>query len=86
MKHLLVVVALLLIMSSHIYMGASRKVLPGGMLGKEKRFLLQSEDLEHPGASVNNHHSIPRQDFNNYSGGGSKGSGDGDETDGGGKV
>lgn len=27
-------------------------------------------DYEHSGKSVNNHHYIPRQDFNNYNAGG----------------
>ncbi|XP_018468827.1 uncharacterized protein LOC108840499 [Raphanus sativus] len=37
------------------------------MTGKEEDL---TEKIEHPSSSVENHHYIPRQDFNNYGPGG----------------
>ena len=37
------------------------------MTGKEEDL---TEKIEHPRSSVDNHHYIPRQDFNNYGPGG----------------
>ncbi|KAG2311489.1 hypothetical protein Bca4012_025793 [Brassica carinata] len=45
------------------------------MRGKEEDL---NEKIEHPRSSVENHHYIPRQDFNNYGpGGDNKGGGGG---------
>ena len=49
----------------------------------EQRQLVENDEsmgFEYSGSSVNNHHDIPRKDFNNFSGGASKG---GDDTSGG---
>lgn len=44
------------------------------MTGKEEDL---TEKIEHPRSSVENHHYIPRQDFNNYGPGGDNNGGGG---------
>ncbi|XP_019102043.1 PREDICTED: uncharacterized protein LOC104790769 [Camelina sativa] len=44
------------------------------ILGKEEE---SAEKIEHPRSSVENHHYIPRQDFNNYGPGGDNNGGGG---------
>ena len=67
MKFLAVALALMMVSSS--CMAANMKTL---MMGMQERQLLEEN---HDGTkSVTNHHTIPRQDFNNYGGSGSKGS------------
>lgn len=74
----LVLAVLLLMVSSCL--ATNRKILMVDGKGKEKRQLAENETgkFEKPGSSVNNHHNIPRQDFNNYNGGTPKGGGNGD--------
>lgn len=60
-------------------MATSRNVVPVEMQKQEQRIpLANDEAFDHSGTSLDNHHQIPRQDFNNYGGGGPKG---GDDTD-----
>lgn len=75
-----VAVALFLMMVISTCLAAdSRKVLKTKMMNKEYRNLGgENEKDTRNGAtvkSVNNHHYIPREDFNNFGGGGGGGSG-----------
>ncbi|KAI7991420.1 hypothetical protein LOK49_LG12G01822 [Camellia lanceoleosa] len=73
-----VVLALLLMMVSSS-LAANRKALTMIEMHKQDhRELAEFESkFEYPGSSVDNHHYIPREDFNNYNGGGGSGSGTG---------
>ncbi|KAJ9178089.1 hypothetical protein P3X46_010001 [Hevea brasiliensis] len=57
----------------------NRKALTVEMHVQEQRHIVEDKDANngysYPGSSVNNHHCIPRQDFNNGGGVGSNGSG-----------
>ncbi|GMP98800.1 hypothetical protein CsSME_00046543 [Camellia sinensis var. sinensis] len=84
-----VVLALLLMMVSSS-LAVNRKALPMiEMHEQDHRELAEFESkFEYPGSSVDNHHYIPREDFNNYNGGGGSGTGtpQGGGNDSGGKV
>ncbi|KAF2283335.1 hypothetical protein GH714_002367 [Hevea brasiliensis] len=58
----------------------NRKALTVEMHVQEQRHIVEDKDANngysYPGSSVNNHHCIPRQDFNNGGGVGSNGSGE----------
>ncbi|XP_058215339.1 uncharacterized protein LOC131326276 [Rhododendron vialii] len=64
--------ALLLIMVSSC-LATNRKVLTEihGRKNRANRHLAEKEKdtFDGPGSSVNNHHNIPREDFNNFNGG-----------------
>ncbi|XP_019098109.1 PREDICTED: uncharacterized protein LOC109125234 [Camelina sativa] len=82
-KHTVVfIIAIMLMVSSCL---AARNILPlennqgneiiyREILGKEEE---SADKLEHPRNSVENHHYIPRQDFNNYGPGGDNNGGGG---------
>ncbi|WJZ88659.1 hypothetical protein VitviT2T_007937 [Vitis vinifera] len=71
MRFLALALALMMVSSC---MAANMKTF---MVGMQERQLVETSYEEDKG--VNNHHTIPRQDFNNYGGSGSKGGGgDGD--------
>ncbi|KAH7863757.1 hypothetical protein Vadar_021609 [Vaccinium darrowii] len=80
--------ALLLIMVSSC-LATNRKVLSEvhGSHSRDARHLIENEKgkLDSTGSSVNNHHYIPREDFNNFNGGssGTPKGGDGAGDDGG---
>lgn len=75
----LIVLALVFVMVSSC-LAANRKSFKFeiAMHEQEQRHLLEDKNVNagYPGNSVNNHHYIPRQDFNNFGGdGGNGGSG-----------
>ncbi|KAB5561720.1 hypothetical protein DKX38_006677 [Salix brachista] len=78
MRFLVLALAFALLMSSSC-LAANRKVLHVEIIhGPKQRRLAAEKDLNagYPGSSVNNHHYIPRKDFNNFGGdGGDGGSG-----------
>ncbi|KAF7119347.1 hypothetical protein RHSIM_Rhsim13G0096900 [Rhododendron simsii] len=79
------VLALLIMMMVSSCLATNRHILM--MIdgkGQEKRQLAGDEEgrFEYPGSSVNNHHNIPRQDFNNYNGGSGTPKGGNDDGDG----
>ncbi|CAL5432151.1 unnamed protein product [Camellia sinensis] len=84
-----VVLALLLMMVSSS-LAVNRKAFTMiEMHEQDHRELVELESkFEYPGSSVDNHHYIPREDFNNYNGGGGSGTGtpQGGGNDSGGKV
>ncbi|CAK9138734.1 unnamed protein product [Ilex paraguariensis] len=70
--------ALVLMMLSSC-LAINRKALMAEMHGHEQRQLVEDDGgigFEYSGSGVNNHHEIHRKDFNNYSGGASKGGDD----------
>ncbi|EXC22909.1 hypothetical protein L484_007518 [Morus notabilis] len=81
---LLVVVALVVLMitmSSCSAVNVKTSAFPVvEMLRRDRRKLVVSDDgdqvqVGYPGSSVNNHHYIPRQDFNNHGGDDNSGNG-----------
>lgn len=82
-KHIVVVIMVMMFVVSSC--SAARNIFPGEsnpgnekisreMTGKEED---STEKIEHPRSSVENHHYIPRQDFNNYGPGGDNNGGGG---------
>uniref|UniRef100_A0A1J3GS95 Uncharacterized protein n=1 Tax=Noccaea caerulescens TaxID=107243 RepID=A0A1J3GS95_NOCCA len=85
-KPKLIVVVILVVMIVVSSCSAARKTIPREnnqetekisreMLGKEE--YSTEKNIEHPRSSVENHHYIPRQDFNNYAPGGDNNGGGG---------
>jgi hypothetical protein len=76
---LILVLALAFALLNSSCLAAYRKALHVEIIhGPKLRELAEDKDVSagYPGSSVNNHHYIPRQDFNNFGGdGGNGGSG-----------
>lgn len=75
------VVLMITMMSSCLAVNVKTSAFPVvEMLPQDRRKLVVSEDgdqvqVGYPGSSVNNHHYIPRQDFNNHGGDDNSGNG-----------
>ncbi|KAL1205463.1 hypothetical protein V5N11_019111 [Cardamine amara subsp. amara] len=82
-KHIVVVVMVMMIMINSCL--AARNIIPReNNLDNEKisREMTRKEEdsaekIDHPSSNVENHHYIPRQDFNNYGAGGDNNGGGG---------
>ncbi|KAL4282210.1 hypothetical protein GQ457_03G043710 [Hibiscus cannabinus] len=66
--------ALALLMMVSCCLAANRKVIKGEYVVKHERTMLDTGGTVkagYPSSGLENHHFLPRQDFNNYPGGGS---------------